>query len=113
MARSARGVSVSVSVARLLFGLGSVTPAGTLIVAVFARVPVAAASIATVNVKVTVALTGKLTVLTRPPLPLLGPVTLPPPVALTNVQLPPVAPAGSESETLAPVTALGPVLLTM
>src|SRR5262245_28180732 len=42
IARSACGVSVSVSVAELLPGVGSVTPAGAATVAVFDRVPVAA-----------------------------------------------------------------------
>jgi hypothetical protein len=45
-ARSACALSVSVSVAELLPGVGSVTPAGALTVAVFDRVPVALAAIA-------------------------------------------------------------------
>src|SRR5262245_19662369 len=108
MERSAWGVRVSVSVALSLPGLGSVTPAGGLTVAVLVRVPVAEGSIWTMMVKVTVALTGRSTVVARAPLPLRGPVTLPPPVAPANVQLPVVAPAGRGSATLAPVTALGP-----
>src|SRR6185436_4081300 len=43
--RSACGVSVSVSVALLLPGVGSVTPAGAVTVAVLLKVPVAAGSI--------------------------------------------------------------------
>ena len=42
IARSACGVSVSVSVAELLPGVGSVTPAAAVTVAVFESVPVAA-----------------------------------------------------------------------
>ena len=53
------------SVAVLLAGVGSVTPAGGVTVAVLARVPVAAGSICTVKVKVTVALTGRSTVVAR------------------------------------------------
>ena len=43
-ARSACGVRVSVSVALLLAGVGSVQPAGTAAAAVFARVPLAPAA---------------------------------------------------------------------
>ena len=46
------------------------------------------------------------------PLPLVAPVTLPPPVALTNVQVAPVTPVASGSDSVAPVTSLGPALLT-
>src|SRR5580765_2429674 len=113
MARSACGVSVSVSVELLLPGVGSVTPAGGVTEAMLAREPVAEESICTVKVKVTVAPTGKSTVVARPPLPPPGPLTAPPPVAPTNAQLPPVAPAGRRSDTLAPLTALGPALLTV
>src|SRR4051794_1544986 len=112
MARFARGVSASVSVTLLLPGVGSVTPAGGGAGAVLARLPVAAGLTWTVNMKVTLALTGRLTVVASAPLPLLGPVTAPPPLLVVNDQLPEVAPAGSGSETLAPVTALGPLLLT-
>ena len=48
--RFACGVSVSVSVAELLTATGSVTPAGTATVAVFTRVPVAAALIVAIAV---------------------------------------------------------------
>src|SRR5262245_987116 len=112
MARSARGVSVSVSLSLLSVGLGSVVPAGGVTVAVLVRKPVAAGLAWTVKVKVTVAPAGRLTVVARAPLPLLGPLTLPPPVSPANAQVPPVAPAGRGSDTLAPVMALGPRLLT-
>ena len=62
--------------------------------------------------KVTLALTGRSTVVARAPLPLAGPETLPPPVKPVAAQVAPMTPAGSGWETLAPVTALGPVLLT-
>src|SRR3989442_1892871 len=110
MARSASGVSVSVSVAELLDGLGSVVPAGGSTVAVLANEPVALGLISVVNVKVTVALTGRFTVVARAPVPLAGPETMPPPLLPLNAQVAPVTPAGSGSETLAPVTALGPML---
>src|SRR5262245_59304259 len=112
MARSARGVRLSVSVALLLPGVGSVTPAGARTVAVLVRLPVAEGLTWTVKVKVTVAPAGRLTVVARAPLPLSGPLTPPPPVASLNSQLPAVTPAGRGSEPLAPITALGPLLLT-
>src|SRR6516225_874233 len=112
MDRSASGVRLSLSLALLLAGLGSVTPVGGMIVAVLVNRPVAEGSVWTVKVNVTLALIGRLTVVARSPVPLLGPATLPPPVALTNVQLAAVTPGGTESATLAPVTSLGPLLLT-
>src|SRR5262245_48877380 len=101
MARSAWGVRVLVSVSRLLAGLGSVTPAGGLTVAVLANVPVAAGLTWTVKLKVTVALRGRSTVVARAPLPLVGPVTVPPPLLAVVVQVAAVAPAGRGSDTLA------------
>src|SRR4029450_1232133 len=112
MDRSAWGVSVSVSLALLSVGSGSVVPAGGMTVAVLTRLPVAEGLTRTVKVKVTVALTGRSTVVARAPVPLLGPVTLPPPVWPAKAQVAAETPAGRGSDTLAPVTALGPVLLT-
>src|SRR5262245_21321261 len=111
--RSAVGI-VSVSLALLLAGSASVTPPGGLTVAVLVSEPEADGSTWTVKQKVTLASTGRSTVVARAPLPLVGaPLeTLPPPVLPVTVQLPAVTPAGRGSETLAPVTALGPVLLT-
>src|SRR5579883_1899667 len=110
--RSDWGVRVSVSVALLLAGLGSVTPAGGVTVAVLTRSPVAEGSIWTVKVKVTLALTARSTVVDRAPAPLVGPVTVPPPLLAVVVQVAAVTPAGKGSDTLAPVTALGPSFLT-
>src|SRR5262245_4712775 len=106
MARSAWGVRLSVSV--LLVG----APPGGVTVAVLVRVPVAVGSIWTVKRKVKVAWTGTLMVVARAPVPLVGPVTLPPPVAPTNVQLAALTPAGTGSDSAAPVTSLGPALVT-
>ena len=97
--------SVSVSVAVLLAGVGSVTPAGTVTVAVLASVPVAAARQAADSVKVTVAPTGRLTNALMLPAPDAGQV---PPPAPTQVHVAPVSTPGSVSATVAPVTALGP-----
>src|SRR5438094_584566 len=52
-ARSAVGVSVSVSVAVLLPGVGSVTPAGGATVTVIVRDPIAAATIVPLSVMLT------------------------------------------------------------
>src|SRR5262245_9366037 len=110
--RSAWGVSVSTSVALLLPGVGSVAPGGGATCAVLVRVPMAEGSIWTVKGKVTMAPTGRSTVVARAPMPLVGPVTLPPPLLVVVVQLAEVTPGGRGSDTLAPVTALGPWLLT-
>src|SRR5579883_1713773 len=79
--RSAWGVNWLVSVA-LAGG-----PTGGVTVAVLTRVPVAVGSIWTVKRKVRVAPTGTLRVVFKAPVPLVGPVTLPPPVSPTNAQL--------------------------
>src|SRR6516164_4543790 len=112
MDRSDWGVRLSLSVALLLAGLVSVTPAGAVTVAVLVRMPVAEGSIWTVKLKVTVALTGRSTVVARAPLPPRGPVTTPPPVAPWDAQVAEVTPAGRGSDRAAPVTSLGPALLT-
>ena len=105
--RSAVGFNVSVSVAELLAGVGSVTPAGGAIVDVFTRVPVAEAEIEAVTVNVTDAPAGRFTEALMLPLPLAGHV--PPPAPLqTHVE--PERAAGNVSATVAPVTAEGPAL---
>src|SRR6186713_735283 len=103
MLRSAWGVSVSVS----LTPVG--VPPGGVTVAVLTREPVAEGLTRTVKVKVMVAPAGRLTVVARAPVPLLGPLTVPPPVLAVAVQVALLTPAGSGSDTVAPVTALGPV----
>jgi hypothetical protein len=105
--RSAFPTSVSVSVAELFPGVGSVTPPGTATVAVFTRLPVAAALIVALTVYVTLPPTGRLTVLLMLPLPLAGHV---PPPAPAHVHVA-VKDAGNVSATVAPVTLLGPALL--
>src|SRR5262249_12089920 len=105
-ARSACGVSVSVSVP--LLGV----PPGGVTVAMLVREPVAFGSMAAVKLKVRVAPAGRSTVVLRAPVPLLGPVPARPPVALTNVQAAEVTLAGRGSDSLAPVTSLGPALPT-
>src|SRR5437762_2075816 len=88
MASSACGVNVSVSVALLLVRSGSVTPPGAATVAVFATLPVALML----------------------PVPLAVNPDAPPLPTAVNVSL--VIAAGRVSLTVAPVTALGPLLAT-
>src|SRR5258708_1078234 len=112
MDRSDRGVRMSVSLSLLSVGSGSVTPVAPVPGGVLTGGPGAGGLTWTGKVKVTVALTGRSTVVARPPVPLTGPVTTPPPLLAVATQLAAVTPAGSASDTLAPVTALGPALLT-
>ena len=100
-------MGVSVSVAELLPGVGSVSPDGTATVAVLTRLPVAAPEILQTAVKVAVPPTGKLTVAFILPAPLAGPVA---PPAYTAVHAAEVIAAGKLSVTVAPVLVLGPAL---
>src|SRR5579875_2250046 len=103
--RSASGVSVLVSTPLA----GGPSPAGGVAVAMLTRLPVAVGSIWTVKLNLRVAPTGTLIVVSRAPVPLVGPETLPPPSARTNAQFAEVTPAGSGSDSVAPVTLLGPL----
>src|SRR6185369_14442417 len=109
IARSALGLSVSLSVAELLPGVGSVTPAGAATVAVLLKVPVAAAEILQLAVYVMLPPLGRFTVSLMLPLP--EAVHVPPP-APTHVQVQ-VSDAGNVSATVAPVALLGPALLAV
>src|SRR5262245_8172915 len=91
--------------------LTGVPPVAGVAVAVLTSPPVAVGSICTVKLKLTLAPTGRLTVVDRAPVPLVGPVTVPPLVSVT-VQVAAVTPADSGSNTVAPLAALGPALLT-
>src|SRR3954463_16593360 len=106
MERSALAPRVSLSVAELLPGVGSVTPAGAVTVAVLLTVPVAAAEMGQLAGEVTLPPAGRLT------LPLMLPepdaVQVPPP-APTQVQVQ-VSDAGKVSATVAAVALLGPAL---
>src|SRR4029077_9341632 len=103
-------IRVSVSVALLLIGLGSNWSA-RLIVAVLARLPVAAGLMVAVTVYVIVPPTGmKVTVSLMLPLPLASLPTTP--AEPTLVQVAPVRVAGRVSATTTLVAALGPALVT-
>jgi hypothetical protein len=107
--RSAWAVSVSVSVAELLAGFGSVTPTEGITVAVLVRLPVADALMVPVSLYTTLPPTGTFTASLMLPDP--ATVQLPPP-APTHVQAAPVIAAGTASVTEAPFTGFGPAFDT-
>ena len=104
--RSAVGVSVSVSVALLLPGVGSVMPPGTATVAVFDSVPVAVAEIVQLALNVAVPPTARSTALVEMfPDPDAGQLL---PTLAAQVQVQALRDTGKVSLTDAPVTGLGP-----
>src|SRR3954451_21516020 len=104
--RSPVGVSVSVSVAELLAGVGSVTDAGAETGAVFARVPVADAESVPVTVKVALPPGASVPVGLMLPVPD-GEGQVEPAVA-EHVHATPATAAGRVSATVAPVAVEGP-----
>ena len=106
MARSAFADNVSVSVALLLPGVGSVTPAPVATVAVLLSEPVAAGETLQLAVYVTLPPLGRLTELLMLPEP--DAVQVPPP-APTHVHVH-VSDAGNVSATVEPGALLGPAL---
>jgi len=109
IATSADGTSASLAVA-LLFPAGSFVPTGAATVAVLASVPVALAEIVPVAVNVTVPPLSTFTLAARFPLPLAAGQAEP--AVAVQLQVTPLMIAGKLSVTVAPVTALGPALLT-
>jgi hypothetical protein len=105
--RSPVGVSVSVSVAELLPGVGSVTEAGTATDAVFAKLPVAVVEMVEVSVNVAVPPGARVTEALMLPLPDAGHVE---PAEAAQVQFVPDKMAGTVSVTVAAVTVDGPAL---
>ncbi len=104
--RSAVGVmTVLLSVAELL-PAGSFTPTGAVMVAVLVIVPVPVT--VAVTVKVAVPPLSRSTVALMSPAPLAGQTE---PAVAAQVQVAPLSCAGNRSVTVAPVTALGPVLV--
>src|SRR3954471_964831 len=104
IARSALAARVSLSVAELLPGVGSITLAGAVTVAVLLNVPVAAAETVQLAVYVVLPPLGRFTMSLMLPLP--AAVQVPPPApAQVQVQ---VSDAGNVSATVLPVALLGP-----
>ena len=106
--RSATRASVSVSVAVLLAGVGSVTPVGAVTLAVLESVPLAVEASSAVSVYVAVAPLGRFTVSVIEPVPLAVHVA---PLDAEHVHVAALRADGSESVTVAPVTADGPTLV--
>src|SRR5262245_36342332 len=102
---------VSLSVALLLAGFGSVDPAPAVTVAVLTRTPTAPGATMAVRLNVTVPPTGTLTVELMLPLPA-GALHVPPPAPM-HVQVAPESAAASVSITVAPTALLGPALVTV
>src|SRR2546422_8968320 len=109
--RSAAGMIVSVSVALLFAGFGSVIPAGGVTAAVFDRVPEALMSSVPVAMNVAVPPTRRFTVRLMFPEPLAAAQLEP--LEATHVHVTPVRLAGKLSVTVAPDAAEGPALLTV
>src|SRR5436305_1624571 len=104
--RSAWGVRVSLSVARLLLRLGSVTPLGAATVRVLLRVPVAPAPMSTVKVKLALAPEARLPALYQAGVCVRS-------ADVTGVQEWALVLEGSGSDTVAPLTVLGPLFFTV
>src|SRR5215831_5669056 len=111
MRRSACGPAALLSVALLLPGTGSVTPAGGVTVAVLVRVPVVAGGTVPLTVNVTLVPTDSVTSASMLPLPAPVPQLAPAPLGV-QVQVNPASGAGNASCTRAPVTFDGPELVT-
>src|SRR5437588_22310 len=106
---------VVVTVALLLAAVGSKNPDGTVAEAVLLTVPVAVERTGAVTVKVATAPLLRLTVVPMLPVPLAAP-QLPVPVVIEQVQLVPATLSlllSKVSVTVAPVTLLGPLLVTV
>ena len=112
-ARSAWAPSVSVSVAELLPGVGSVVPPGTAALAVFTSEPVAEAETVPDTTYVATAPEFSETVVEIEfPEPDAAPHE-PVPVVIEQVQVTPVTAAGTVSDTVAPATFDGPLFVTV
>jgi hypothetical protein len=110
IARSAELVIVVVSVAESFKAVGSVVPAGTASYAVFERVPLADEATVPVTVNVALLPEGRFTAeVEMSPSPDAGQLA---PGSALQVQLAPVKAAGKVSDTVAPVTAEGPLFVT-
>ena len=105
--RSARGVSVSVSVEVLLAPVGSLLPTGAVMVAALTNEPVAVDEIVAFTVNVAVPAMPRLTLALMLPLPDAGQLE---PAVAAHVHVTPVRVAGTVSATVAPVITEGPAL---
>src|SRR5262245_7877550 len=104
-------ISVSLSVAELLPGVGSTMAPGIATVAVLESVPMATALIVALATKVTVPAGSRLTIRLMLPVPPAPPQLEP--IDALHVQVAKVIAAGNVSVTVAAVTALGPLFVTV
>lgn len=111
MRRLDNEITVSVSLAELLPELGSVEPAGDETLAVFVNVPIASLATVALMVYVAVPPLARFTVVLMLPAPFGVPQLEP--LEARQVQVALVNLAGRLSTTAAPVTALGPLLVTV
>src|SRR6266496_456642 len=100
-------------VAVLLARLGSVVPDGAVTVALLTNCPVVPLGTVPLRLKVAVPPLTRLTVVAMLPLPLGAPQLLGAVALHVQVNPAPCSAAGSGSETTAPVTSLGPLLVTV
>src|SRR6266540_4880137 len=99
-------------VAVLLARLGSVVPDGAVTVALLTNCPVVPLGTVPLRLKVAVPPLTRLTVVAMLPVPLAAPQLLGAVALHVQVNPAPLSAAGSGSETAAPVTSLGPLLVT-
>src|SRR6266540_4114392 len=100
-------------VAVLLAGVGSFVPLGGVTVAVLTNCPVVPLGTVPLSVKMALPPLTRLTVVAMLPLPLAALQTLGAVALHVQVNPAPCSAAGSGSETTAPVTSLGPLLVTV
>src|SRR6266496_3418129 len=100
-------------VAVLLARLGSVVPDGAVTVALLTNCPVVPLGTVPLRLKVAVPPLTRLTVVAMLPLPLAAPHAFGAVAVHVHVNPAPCSAAGSGSETTAPVTSLGPLLVTV
>ena len=110
--RSAVMLAGLVSVAVLLVSVGSFVPLGTVTVAEFSNCPVVPLGTVPVSVRVALAPLTRLTVVAILSVPLVAAQLLGKGVLQVQVKPAPTKAAGGGSETAAPTTSLGPLLVT-
>src|SRR6266536_6594825 len=101
-----------VSVAPLLPSVGSLVPLGGVTVAVLTNCPVVPLGTVPLRLKVAVPPLTRLTVVAMLPVPLAAPHALGAVAEQVQVNPAPLSAAGNGSLTVAPVTSLGPLLVT-
>src|SRR6266540_1918172 len=112
MARSAVMLAGFWLVAVLLAGVGSLTPLGGVTVVLLTNCPVVPLGTVPLSVKMALPPLTRLTVVAMLPVPLAAPHALGAVAEQVQVNPAPLSAAGNGSLTVAPVTSLGPLLVT-